>query len=443
MIMITKEQKNIILFSYVVKILYEVQVFFLLQTDWNKNVSYLKQFNMLKIVIGYVFFSLFVFILVNIMNKEFEFIFLFMLFLIYYLPVSSTYGINNTEISFYLLQNIYFFMVIFFYLLLSKLRKTTFRFSFFKEHLAHSIILSFLVLLILLIVLVVVVFTYTYNKFNFNFNIGDAYLVREESRGIPTWFSWIKQSMGNIGIPLLLSFCVYNRKIVMTLLLVVAQICLFSIGMDKSYFISALIGIVFPLIFNTDSILVMILKAIVVLFLFSIIEFVLFGSSFLFFFVVRRTFYIQSWMSYIYFLFFTHNSNLFFTQEVFLLSKYLPQLYQIDVLQLINNFYFHGLMPSPNSGMFSEAFMHLGPFSVFIFPFILSLFIMLLGILIRSIPMVCKLVLAVCFSSVLVNIPILSGYFVSILVFTLPLLLLVGLLSTQKNKYFTNKSCAG
>ena len=50
----------------------------------------------------------------------------------------------------------------------------------------------------------------------------------------------------------------------------------------------------------------------------------------------------------------------------------LPAQYPQGILNSINNHFYQGYVPSPNTGLFAEAYMHFGDFGIVIYPMLLT-----------------------------------------------------------------------
>ena len=70
-----------------------------------------------------------------------------------------------------------------------------------------------------------------------------------------------------------------------------------------------------------------------------------------------------------YFDYFADHTKLYLTDEVFVIKKFLPRVYDKPILKIISEAYFSGEIVSPNNGMFSEGFMQFGYVGLVFFPF--------------------------------------------------------------------------
>lgn len=110
----------------------------------------------------------------------------------------------------------------------------------------------------------------------------------------------------------------------------------------------------------------------------SLIEYILSNESIVYTVVVRRMAYMPQYLSHAYYDFFNSHDKLWLTRDFFQLEKvvrlFYPGSYEHGAVLIIADNCFPGI-PSPNSGLFSEAFAQLGYMGVFLFPLILTLII--------------------------------------------------------------------
>ena len=88
-----------------------------------------------------------------------------------------------------------------------------------------------------------------------------------------------------------------------------------------------------------------------------------------YFLLVRRMMYLPTWINTMYFDYFADHTKLYLTDEVFVIKKFLPRVYDKPILKIISEAYFSGEIVSPNNGMFSEGFMQFGYVGLVFFPF--------------------------------------------------------------------------
>ena len=408
---ISKEKRFFFIFALFIKILYDIQLVICLPEFYGTGISYGIDINYAKIVIGWMLFFSFLLLLVPFFDKSFISYSISFLFFIGFMPVVTTFGFCNADWSYILFQTIYWLLIFIGFIVSKNVR--------LKELLVFKIKNrnAFLFFSLSLVFILVLAFSYKYNHLNISFNLNDVYRIRAESKGrVPTYIAWIKQSFGSITIPFLIIFCAEKKKYNSIILLFVLDILLFSIAMDKAYLFSLLIS--FTVAFFVLKLKIKIytfFSAFLFLgFSVSLFEKIERGTIYIFYYLIRRIFYLPSWINTMYYDYFSQNPKLFLSQGVFVFSKVIPKVYDDTYLSIINRQYFNGFVPSPNTGLFAEAYCQLGIWGIFVFPILIILFLLMINSLLRFHSSACKFICAYCLSLCLTNIFLLSGYFVSI-----------------------------
>ena len=89
--------------------------------------------------------------------------------------------------------------------------------------------------------------------------------------------------------------------------------------------------------------------------------------------------YTPSYLTHTYYTYFSTMGKIWFTQDTFILQNIVSKIISVghneNMIKLISKNCFDGLMPSPNTGLFAEAYGHMGIFGCIFFPFIIVAFI--------------------------------------------------------------------
>lgn len=422
-----------IIFSVLLKSMYEYQVVKYLPDMYMMGVSFGKNFNIYNLILGWIIYLFFLPILFISHEDTIPSYVIEFLFFINFMPILSSYGLNNSKNIFFIFNILYWILIFICHI---KFKNFNIRINFFQKYpkVSFRLFIFFIILLSLL-------FIYKYNHFHISFNLADVYDVRAEMAGnLPTWFSWIKNCFGNVGFPLLIVVFLQKKKYLVSSLFIVMELLMFSVGMDKTYMLLLLFSIGVGFFYKPSYQLLNIssLGVFFIMFL-SQLECSLLGSSMLFYMVVRRTFYVPVWINQMYFDFFNHNEKLLFTQNVFVFSKFLPNTYDESVYSLINKNYFLGKIPSPNTGMFAESYMHLGYAGILFFPFLMIFLLKITEHNSENLSLAAKYTISFSIAVLMSNIPITGGFFSSVWLFLLVLLFLLNSYSSRsiKNEKFS------
>lgn len=313
-----------------------------------------------------------------------------LLFIVYYIPTNSGLSMSGNDPKYYLLINIY--SIIIFVVLgyisnneLNDISEDRFDIKNLYESKRRMRIIRTLVILVCLISLV---YVYAYNGLDFSLlRSSDMYTTRgdyatyvaENTDSLLSYFLLLFRCMTKWFLPLALYFALTNKKIIDIVLCLVSFLALFTVSMEKSTLLIA--GVVFFLSWaekhsNFSRISELLIRIFIIFFVITLIEFSIRRESVLFNMVVRREFYMPAWLTKIYYDFFETNPKMWFRQDAFfvqnILSVFFEKPYPTGSTGIISRSFFNGLIPSPNTGMFAEAYGQMGVLGVFVFPFIVG-----------------------------------------------------------------------
>lgn len=403
------------------KWIYDYMVLNYLDFYYINNITYRVDFNKEKIAVAWIIFifvSIFNFFINN--KKQYSDIFIFVLFLLYYIPVNSSFYLNNTEYKYFILQNIYWIIlcgcVHFFN------RNNT------SDHLITIDIERFnikLYMLATIFFIIIIAGVYNYNKLEINLDLNMVYNVREtySKANVTIWLSSIKNFGSIILIPIFMTYSFLNKKWILLVFSVFVQLALFSITMEKTILFSIFVvfgTIIFKKLVQKNPTL-FILFGVFFLNFSAFLEGIFLKTTKIFVLFSRRMMYLPALLNYEYYDFFSRHKKLFWTQDIAFLHKIFRHQYEQSVIDIINYNYFGGFVPSPNSGMFSEAYMHFGIFGIIIYGVLFALFIYILQRNLLYYPLEVQVVLAFLIGFLVLSLPITSGVF---LISTTPIIII-------------------
>lgn len=420
-----------------VRLSYEYMITNMLPSVWSYTkdgvITYGLQLNIQKRTITWIIFLLFGLVNATLNDEDrFENIVLNILFLLYYMPMNCAYYLYDMDIQFLVLFNIY-------WLLLCLLTKVTFLTkniespqNTLEERLQSKparIVINQRIrnttnILLGLYSIIVILYKIYYGGFSLNLNLLNVYSVRadfvehlEEIEGtFSGYFITVIKGFAGVGIPLYIYNSLQNKSRISVALGIFAQLCLFSLANDK--------GVLFiiPFIFAVyyldkkdllSSFKTMVHLGITGLFGIGIFERAIAHTSNVFFVIIRRMFFLPSYMSVAAYGFFKENPKVMWRQSCFLLQRILPNIYSKDsVFAVISDNCFKGAVPSPNSGLFTEAYMHFGAFGIFFYPILVLFVLRLIENNISEFGKGATILMAIIFSLSLPNVPITLTTFV-------------------------------
>lgn len=310
-----------------------------------------------------------------------------MLFVIYYIPLVSAYSINNTSLAFLIKSNLYFIILLLCVWLFIKM-PTEDQTTLPKQE-NDLICRAFDPPLVQLMCIVVCVFCLIYKisynglSFTISFDSKEIYATRGEfqstldamSGSLFSYIFSIVRNLADLVIPLYLYYCVTQRKWLGLIISILGLLSVFSMTSSKSTLVFFLVLLAVALLRKTKFIknfCFWFVIAILALFFVCILENLVFNSCKIYTLLVRRVFYYPAWLNSLYFEFFDQNAKVMWTQDTFLLQMISSHRYSEGILGAISNYFYHGEVPSPNTGMFAEAYLHWGDLGIAIYPILLT-----------------------------------------------------------------------
>lgn len=311
-------------------------------------------------------------------ESEFKDNLLYMLYIIYLMPLNAITPLINAGYGFLFLSNLFIMEIIVF---LSMHKKT--KQDFIKNMASKDDIIFFdkrIRLICFVICVLFIIFKISINGFHFSLQILGSEIydnrlatVEMISLKATTLIGRITNIISNLATyiaPIYLLVSLKQKKIIevgVALLAILSQFSLFSMKGNL-----LLIPVVMAIVFykGRHSFRKLLFGGCLIGFLAVIVAWRGFAMAQLYFVFIRRIMFVPTWINTMYYDFFSTHSKLYLTDEVFLLRHILPPVYNERILTLISQNYFDGLIVSPNNGMFAEAFMQFGVVGVLIYPII-------------------------------------------------------------------------
>lgn len=388
--MIYKDNLKILVYLILIKVLYMLSISLMLPDkyelwSYNKNVDWF-----------YFVIELLVLIAVYILAfRHFDWdsmyaLVILIIFVMAYIPANSGLSLSGQDVLYYVCVNIYFALLFAVLDSLEKHLQDEDEYNTFEE---QSILFDNRKLLLLRIFMLVICgitiyFVYQYNGLNFNIlnsvmydtRANYAEYIASRQGTFISYFALILMGITTWMLPLYLYLSLYYGKALDIIIALFTFLALYLMEMQKSTLM------VIPLVLlillctkkkNRKGICFYVLNFFVLLFVAIFVEyFIRKGTSSIFNFLIPRMFYMPTYLSKIYYDYFSVNHKMWFTQDVFIVSNILSRLIgrfgSDSIVGTISNSFFKGLIPSPNTGFFAEAFAQVGYFGIVIFPLILG-----------------------------------------------------------------------
>lgn len=206
-----------------------------------------------------------------------------------------------------------------------------------------------------------------YAGFRLHLSFADVYDLRHEASdfGIPTFLKYAWSPATNI-LPLLFVYFLQKKKRLVCLFIVVIILLNFSINGMKSTLFKLLICIFFSVLKIKDF-KHYYLPLFISILLLTIAEGTIWRFQFIHDVVVRRAFFIPSLLDTYYYDYITQHGPMFYSRT------------GTAIQYIIGDEYFGAPEMDCNNGLFSDAFMNLGPLGCFIYPIIYAFLFRLCG----------------------------------------------------------------
>ena len=427
-----------IIILLVIRTLYLFLTYKLLNNTWYiGRGSYDISFSVIKeifAVLTYIVMTYYFVISQKIMYGQFPIILLNMLYLIYIMPVNCSFSLNNLTFGYFILTTIFEFMLIY---IISNIAKKTHnkRIHNIKSSYKDIHVSRYVIMLVCFICISYILYKFLYNGFTFKISLsGDSvYSTRADyvnslqslsKTPLGYLLSWITASI-TYACPIYLIISLKKRSKFGIFISLFTVLCEFSVSSEKSVLLYPII--VFAVIFlsekgNINKFKDYILYAVLLLFVICLIELAIRGTSTIYMLIVRRIFYYPAWLNSLYYDFFKSHKALHWSQNVFILQKIIPNVYSKGPLDLISKTYYNGEIPSPNTGLFAEVFMHFKYLGIIIYFFLYTLFFKVANFVYKQFGALIEIIVAIKLAMALTNVPITRTDFVLSFIFVTPLL---------------------
>lgn len=355
-------------------------------------------------------------------NSDFKKNVAYTIFIIYFIPLNASYPIKNLPTDYLLLSTLFFILLILALKLFGNSRPLN---CAKPDHNYEKKIENYVFWFCVLVCSFYIVYKFSYNGFSFffSFESDEVYSYRTAytdylenvSGSLFAYATSIVRYLASFAVCALLYVSLKNRRIFGIVLSLFTVLCIYSVDSGKGTVFYVII-IFFIYFFWKKGWLQHYTRffalSILGLLLLSTVEFVAFKRSIVFTYLIRREMYAPSWLNYLYYDFFSSNPKILWSQNVFIFQSFLPQHYSVGPLKLISDAYFQGVAPSPNTGLFAEAYMQFGVFGIFIYPLIISAILSFVEKQFYGVSSGLLIILALRIAISLTNIPILRTDFI-------------------------------
>ncbi|WP_300386693.1 hypothetical protein [Clostridium sp.] len=289
--------------------------------------------------------------------------------LIYFIPGCTLYALADLSDIYFLWFSLYWITLMIcermFPIIPIKIKKGKFK----------NLIFYFIVILI---VIVTIFITGYYNGFNFHFGLSDVYTLRLDQRAmnLPVIVGYI-QPLAAVVLPVAFVYFLIEKRVFLSILLILTQLLLFSFGGSKFTFFAIVIAYLSYLFYNKTKDKY-IIWGLIVLNIMAIVE-AYFNNhiSYIASYVQIRNFFTTNLLSFQYYDFFEKNEFLLLRASI--LNKLsFKNPYGVSIPRLIGLTYYGSFENNANNGLVGDAFSNFGWVGIVIYPLIIVLLLRVL-----------------------------------------------------------------
>lgn len=453
---INKDKRNILIFMLVIKTLYIiVNVLFLPEEwaymDYNKDIQlrYLVfEVPVLLIVIG-------LFLKYYHPGNSLSFVST-ILICIYVIPINSTLSLCNYDWKYYFTSNLYCALLIIALGVASnkltdienpKAADLLWRNSVFSHAMSlMTIIVAMGTLIYVFLIQGTIDFSMIIENEMYEKRAEFAEFYMAHTNGIIAYVILIWRGIVSTLLPIGFYAALKQNRIFNIVLVIVAYLALFTLSMEKSTFLTPII-VLFIFFLERKQLFsrvcgIFVKGFAVLLGLVWITANTSEDTPFLFKIVVSRMCYMPSYLNHIYCDFFNAHSKIWFTSDFFPLDRFvrmvLPAPYPEGMVNTISVQIFNETIPSPNTGLFAEAFAQMGYWGILVFPFAVSVIARIYAKIANSYGLAGALILLSGFSIALTNTAVFSTMgMIRILIFVIITWVLVKPITSKITKHIS------
>lgn len=385
-----KDKKSVLLFLIIAKILYFIVNLILLPDDW-KIFAFDRNIHETNLIFEFVVFGIETFLYLTYYRQGNPVSFLSTLLMCFYvIPMNSTLSLSNYAINYYLWSNFYCMsLLVALGLAAKKIPDSV------NEIVAERIWKnkSFLwIMRFMTIAICIGSFIYVYmvqGEISFSsFFDEDMYEKRGEfadfylanTNGFVAYFIILWRGITATILLLCLYSSLRQKRFFDITLVLITYMALFSMSMEKSIFLQPVIVIFvyvvekYRLLHKVNDLFV---KGYSFLLGMVLIENAFREDSVLYTLFVKRLCYMPSYLNHTYYTFFEEKAKIWLTNDFFPLDRFvrflLPTPWPDGMVKTISTNVYDDLIPSPNTGLFAEAYVQMGYLGILFYPIAVAL----------------------------------------------------------------------
>ncbi len=309
--------------------------------------------------------GMFPIIYMNLKKDSFVGLSIYMLTLLSFVPTTTILGLYGVDWKFFVLMVIYWALLLWLAYFIKP-------FKFYWPPCKQNKYIERFWLLFASLVIIYISGRYT--GFRLHFNLIDVYDIRFEERefGMPTLLAYMNGVVNTI-LPILFVFCLSEKKRKLAIFVAFIIFLSFSIGGHKSIIFKLFLAVLAYYFFSWKKKIVL-LYGVIGIVCIAMLEPIILGTGVFNALFMFRVLLVPAKLHISFYDFFQDNELLYF-REGPLRWLGLDSPYDTSVAFLVGGLESGNYEVRANNGLFTDAYMNMGDFSVLIFPFIVVLII--------------------------------------------------------------------
>lgn len=334
--------------------------------------GFVNQSDITNTILSWCIFILSIPLIINIINNKERISSIIMTMMYFLMFVPNTVLISTTKFSlkYIILSSVYWYLLFAGMNMVNKIPIISNEDDTDEEKSDYS---GFISIIGFFSFLIVIYISARYAHFRLNFNLFTVYELRNEARSynLPKIFQYLFSWTRAIN-PILLGYCISNRKYFISIVLFITQMLSFGIDGMKSTFFICVLTVIFTLLYNNGTIQKF-NRTMVYGFLFlsvlSLLEYTFVGSFNIISIMIRRIMFLPNLINYYYFDYFQVHTPDYFRGSIF---EYIGFSSPYDRLgYTIGDVYFSYPNMNANNGMIADAVTNLGNYGFLIMPIVI------------------------------------------------------------------------
>lgn len=308
------------------------------------------------------------------MNDSIYVSYSYILYLFIFMPSAVYYWMANMSRAYFYMQFTSFTIVNTFFILYNRYNPlqctyiSKLNLSIIKDKIKSNdkyLRKVFVVIIIIFLICDLVIYYFYGHDLSYLFKLDKVYDIRLEARAkVPTKLNYIISWSSVVFVPTALALCFKYKKYYLSIIPIIIQLLLFTIGGNKIYIFALMLTVMMYLLFRFR-----LMYSLVTIINFGLMGSLIWKNVFLMALAIRRTFIFPASISFNYYEFFNIHPKMYLANSI--LSRFIGNQYKLDAPFIISRYVYREPEMSANVNFIANAYSNFGFAGIIIFTFIL------------------------------------------------------------------------